>query len=231
MNFRTSTTVWLAGLLFAAALSAPAAIQKNDLDQRIQVLTAKFEALQRQSDERIPAEVLNRAQGIILLDRTKAGFGFAYQGGNGVALVRDASDGSWGPAAFVRANETSFGFQAGGEHNFLVILLMTTNATGELAQSDMNFGGEARGTAGDSSAGVSGNFTDPNQPVLTFSDHQGFFGGAALKMSELKPDSTANQVYYGHYVSMSDILFHRRMVATPATVELIKRIREFSQKP
>ena len=95
-------------LLFG--LAAPAwAIDKSALDKRIRMLTAKFEEMQAKPDKRIPAENLRKAQGIILLDRTKAGFIFAYQGGGGLAMVKDAKSGQWSPPAFVSANEASLG--------------------------------------------------------------------------------------------------------------------------
>jgi lipid-binding SYLF domain-containing protein len=50
---------------------------------------AEFQAMQARPDKRVPAEVLGKARAIILLDRTKAGFVFAYQGGGGVAMVKD----------------------------------------------------------------------------------------------------------------------------------------------
>ena len=59
-------------------LTAPAlAIDKAEVDKRIHLLTAKFEEMQAKPDKRIPAENLRKAQGIIMLDRTKAGFIFA----------------------------------------------------------------------------------------------------------------------------------------------------------
>ena len=58
----------LAGSLFAA--------DKAELDNRVRKLTGKFEAMQAKPDKRIPAENLRKAQGIVLLDRTKAGFVF-----------------------------------------------------------------------------------------------------------------------------------------------------------
>ncbi len=77
----------------------------------------------KKPDKNIPPDVLHRAQGIILLDRTKAGFILAYQGGGGVAMVRDADrTKAWSPAAFVGASEASLGFQVGGEQGFYVIL-------------------------------------------------------------------------------------------------------------
>ena len=65
------------------------AVDKAQLDQRVRILAAKLQALQSQPDKRIPADVLRRAEAVVLLDRTKAGFLFAFQGGGGVALVRD----------------------------------------------------------------------------------------------------------------------------------------------
>src|ERR1051326_6506918 len=75
------TTVTLALLSFSAL-----AVERADLDFRIRKLTAKLESLQSKRDKRIPIEQLRKAQGIILLDRTKAGFLFAYQGGSGLVM-------------------------------------------------------------------------------------------------------------------------------------------------
>src|SRR5262245_39457426 len=85
------------GLLLLGSASATLAIDKAGLDYRIRMLTAKFEAMQAKPDKAIPAENLQRAQGIILLDRTKAGFLFAYQGGAGVALVKEPRSEKWSP--------------------------------------------------------------------------------------------------------------------------------------
>ena len=61
--------------------------------------------------------------------------------GGGVAMVRDKS-GKWGPPAFLTASEASLGFQIGGQQSFVVILLMNSNATQQLTQSNIKFGGE-----------------------------------------------------------------------------------------
>src|SRR5712691_7160361 len=117
----------LIGFMTVACLGTAQAVDRFELDQRVRTLSAKFESLQRQPDKSIPAEILRKAQGVILLDRTKAGFIFAYQGGGGVALARDPKTQEWSPVAFASANEASLGFQIGGEQNFFVILLMNTN--------------------------------------------------------------------------------------------------------
>src|SRR5579872_3023751 len=94
--------------VMTAAVSS-LAMDKTDLDNRIFAVTAKFQQLQQQPEKRIPADVLAKAQGIILLDRTKAGFLFAYQGGSGVALAKDPATGRWSAPAFLSASEASLG--------------------------------------------------------------------------------------------------------------------------
>ena len=126
--------------------TAALAIDQTDLENRVRTLTTEFEAFQQRPDKGIPAETLRNAQGIILLDRTKAGFLFAYQGGGGVAMVKDTKQGKWSPVAFLSANEASLGLQVGGEKNFYVILLMTPDATRMLVDPKYNFGGAASGT-------------------------------------------------------------------------------------
>lgn len=214
----------LGGLLLSATLSATAQT-KTELDVRIQNLTYKFEGLQRQADKRIPAEDLQRAKGIILLDRTKAGFIFAYQGGSGVAMVREP-DRSWSPAAFVKANEASLGLQVGGEKNFFVILLMTTNATHELTNSKIQFSGEATGTAGNTQSGIATNFSAQGNPVLVYGEQSGLFGGISIKGNMLSADQSANSLYYGKYVTMQDILFDNKVGQSPAAAHLAETINQ-----
>lgn len=204
------------------------AVDKVKLDERVRTLAAKFQSLQSQPDKRIPADVLRKAQAVVLLDRTKAGFLFAFQGGGGVALVRDPGTRRWSPAAFVAANEASLGFQIGGEQNFFVILLMDTNATRLLTEASFDFAGEARGTAGDAGSGVEGSVNQPGPPVLVYGERQGLFGGAAVKAGAIAPDNEANRAYYGQFVTMRDILFDRKVEATPSSKDLAATITEYA---
>jgi len=207
------------------------AIDKPELDKRVRKLTAKFDALQAKPDKRIPAETLKKAKGIVLMDRTKAGFIFAYQGGNGVALVRDKS-GNWGSPGFMKATEASLGFQIGGQQSFIVVLLMTTNAVGMLTDHEFTFGGEASGTAGNSTGKAEGVMSTSDQPVIMYSDTEGLYGGAAIKGGAFSPDGDANLAYYGESYSMSEILVEKKpkTKATEAVEELIKKLEASPKK-
>jgi len=200
---------------------------KAELEGRILSLTSKFETLQQQPDKRIPADVLRRAHGLILLDRTKAGFLFAYQGGSGVALAKDRK-GLWSAPAFVKANEASLGFQIGAEQNFFVILLMTDSAPRFLTEPNFEFGGEARGTAGNTTAGTQGTISDTERPVLVYSSREGLYAGAAVKGGAVSPDEDANQRYYGEFATMRDILYDHKFEPTPAANYLVSKLNAYA---
>ncbi len=223
MRFLTTICLWLACAVSATALD------QAQLDGRIRSLAAKFEAMQQLPDKRVPANLLASAKGVVLLDRTKAGFLFAFQGGAGVAMVKDRS-GAWSPLAFLTANEASLGFQIGGEQDFYVILLMTTNAAKSLAEGTVNFGGEARGTAGNDSAGVEGDVNAQEHAVIIYDSRQGLFGGVSIKGGAISPDEHANEVYYGQAVSMHDILFNGKVTPTVAATELARKLSDYSKK-
>jgi len=216
-------------MLLGLAVTAQA-IDKAELDKRIRTMTTKFEVMQAKPDKRIPAENLRKAKGIILLDRTKAGFIFAYQGGGGLAMVKHAKSGRWSPPAFLTANEASLGFQIGGQQSFVVILLLNTNATHALTDSKIDFGGEASGTAGNSSGKAEGNATDDGtQLMLVYTDATGLYGGAAIKGGALEPDTDANVAYYGQSLTPKEILFDQKGKPTEAATSLVQKITQSSK--
>jgi lipid-binding SYLF domain-containing protein len=186
--------------------------------------------MQAKADKHIPAENLRKAKGIILMDRTKAGFIFAFEGGGGVAMVKDEKSGSWSAPAFMRANEASLGFQIGGQQSFVVILLMNTNATHALADSNINFGGEASGTAGNASGKADGTVpSDTGQLVMIYSDSSGLYGGVSIKGGDLSPDTDANVAYYGQSLTPKEILFEHKVKPSDTAITLANQLDQFSK--
>jgi lipid-binding SYLF domain-containing protein len=213
----------ITALLIVICLSLSAlAKDKAELDAVIRKLTAKFEGMQAKPDKAIPPEMLRQAQGIVLLDRTKAGFLFAFQGGGGLAVVRDAT-GAWSAPAFLTANEASLGVQIGGQQSFVVILLMTTNATRLLTHGDIEFGGQASGTAGRNTTGVEGSVKTTPQ-VLVYDDTKGLYGGAVIKGGAISNDEDANNLYYDQYAPIEAILFNNRFKPSGPAVALCQKI-------
>ena len=219
----------LTTLLLISFCWAAAAVEKTELDRRARKMLAKFDSLQSKPDKRIPPEVLRKAQGIVLLDRTKAGFIFAFQGGSGIAMVKDKK-GKWSALAFMKADEASLGFQIGGQQSFFVILLMNEQSAKSLiADAAFEFGGEARGTAGSASAGEQGMLEDIPRSLLIYDERSGLFGGAAIKGGAIHPDHDANRVYYGAAATMEGILFSSKYKPTEPAATLAEKIQEYSK--
>ncbi|HEY1174304.1 MAG TPA: lipid-binding SYLF domain-containing protein [Verrucomicrobiae bacterium] len=215
-------------MMLAFACSAMAASQA-ELDQRILKLTSKFEAMQAKPDKAIPAKILKNAQGIVLLDRTKAGFIIGFQGGGGVAMVRDSVTKEWSAPAFYNANEGSIGFQVGGQQTFMVMVLMNTNAVRALIDHNGEFGGAAEGTAGDSSTNAGESVHEDDQAILIYSDTKGLYGGATIKGGAVSPNEKDNMRYYGEYVWVQDILFKKKVEPTATAKALAAKIESYAQ--
>lgn len=212
--------------LAALAVSAQA-VDRANLDKRLRLFAAKFEEMQAKPNLRVPAAILRQACGVVMLDRARGGLVFGYQGGSGVAMIKDPKTGRWSPPAFLSSNEGSFGLQLGGQASFTVILLMNTNATRLLTDSNFNFGGEASGTAGNST-GSQEDITYSFEPLtVSYTDTSGRYGGAVVKGGTLAPDTNANVVYYGQYLIPGEILFDNKGKATEAATWLADKLAQF----
>jgi lipid-binding SYLF domain-containing protein len=217
------------GLILLGFAGGALAIDSAGLDARIQNLTALFQAMQDKPEVAVPPEVLRDAKGIVLLDLAKVGLGFAYQRGAGVALVKDPATGKWSPPGFVEANEASLGAQGGGEQNFCVIVLMTTNSACALTQKNFAPGGESHGTAGYSSDGVQSKTARVEKDAKFYSDRNGLFAGADVKFGGISPDDNANTIYYEKSVTMEDVLYNHAVNRTQAAQDLTQAIQDHSK--
>jgi len=215
-------------LLVGVALSAQA-VTKADLDKRLRLFAAKFEEMQAKPELRVPADKLSKACGIVMLHRFKGGLVFGYEGGGGVAMVKDPRSAKWSPPAFMKSNDGSFGVQIGGQASFTVILLMNTNSMRMLTESSFKFGGQAAGTAGNAS-GTEGSTTAAEEELtLVYSDTSGLYGGAVVKGGTLAPDFDASVAYYGEYLTAKEILFDKKVKGTEAATYLADKITQFSK--
>ena len=200
------------GLLLLGFTLTALAGDRADLDYRLRKFAIKFEAMQAKADKRIPADELRKAQGIVMLDRTK-----------------DPQTQQWSPPAFLSAGEASLGFQIGGQQSFIVILLLNTNALQVLTEPTFKFGGEASGTAGNTSGGAESTISSVEQPVLAYSDTAGLYGGAAIKGGAISPDTDADLAYYAQPLTAKEILFDNKVKPTEAAAELAQKITQYSK--
>jgi lipid-binding SYLF domain-containing protein len=216
--------------VLAASLIVPAFAQsKNKLEARARDLTDYFDTVQKDPTKAVPAEILKKAEGLVIMRNYKAGFIVGVSGGHGVAVVKDKTTGKWGPIGFVRAGEGSFGFQAGAQRNDMILVLMNSDGVKVLTDPNLKLGVDIRATVGPRSAGDQANFKTDTTPVLVYGDTRGLFGGAALETGGVFPDAKDNEEYYGKKVSLSDIVVGGQVKPTEAAKRLGDKLEHYSK--
>lgn len=215
----------LLGIMIMGLAGSAFAVDKSELEQRMQTITDKFTAMQQNPATAVPANQLASAKGIVLLDRTGGALIVGVNSGYGVALMKDKA-GNWSQPSFVSTGGASLGAQIGGNKDFFVVLAMTPEAADTLKQSSMDFGAEASAVGGTQSTGAESNFK--SSPVKVYSQRNGLYAGASIKGGTVKEDADANQVFYGRAVSPEDV-FSAQVEPTPMGNILIKEIDQFSR--
>jgi lipid-binding SYLF domain-containing protein len=216
-------------VLFASLAAAVFAASKNKLEARIRDLTDYFADVQKDPTKAVPAEILSKAKGLVIMRNYKAGFIVGVSGGAGVAIVKDKATGEWGPVGFVKAGEGSFGFQAGAQRSDMILVLMNSDGVKVLTDPNLKLGVDVRATIGPKSGGDQANVKTDNTPVLVYGDTRGLFGGASIETGGVFPDASDNEDYYEQKLSMNDILIGGKVKATEAAKALGAKIEQYGK--
>ena len=230
MRIRKNLTIQksLAAVLAASLVLPAVAASKHKLDSRVRDLTDYFESTEK-GDNAVPAEILKKAEGLIIMRTYKAGFIIGAAGGGGIAIVKNKTTGQWGPVGFLKGGEGSFGFQAGGQRSDLILVLMNSDGVKVLTDATLKLGVDVRATAGPKSLGDQANLKTDNTPVLIYGDTKGLYGGASLQTGGIFPDSGDNKKYYGKKLKMEEILIEGKVEPTEAAKLLAGKIEEYAK--
>ena len=230
MKYGTRLTIRTITTVLAVSLCLPVlAASKEKLDSRVRELTGYFELVQNDAATAVPADVLQKAEGLVIVHGFRGGLVLGYAGAEGVVIVKNKTTGQWGPVAFLRAAEGTFGFQGGGEQVDVVFVLMNADAVKTFTEPTVSPGVGARATAGDKSTGDQDYFKCEKPSVLVYGQWQGFYGGACLQSGWLLPDSGANKKYYGKEITMREILMGGQVESTEAAKGLASKIEQFAK--
>ena len=126
-------------------------------------------------------------------------------GGEGVALLRNAS-GGWSAPVFYNFGAVTVGAQAGAEGGPIAFILMTDRGAQMLQEADNKFSLDANAgsTIVDWSAKTRGS-AGPSD-VVVWSDTKGLFAGGAVGVTDINWDDDENRAYYGSDMAARDIL-------------------------
>ena len=224
-----STVQTVFAVILAAGLAVPAlAASKNKLEAKIRDYTDYFDKFEQEAPKAVPAEILSKAQGLVIIRSYKAGFIIGAEGSGGIAIAKD-SNGKWGPVGFVKGGEGSFGFQAGVQKSDVVLVLMNRDSLKLLTDPNVKIGVDIRATAGPVSTGDQANLKLDQTPVLAYSSTKGLFGGAALQTGGVFPEAGDNEDYYGTKLTMEEILLQGKVQPTDAAKALADKIEQYAK--
>lgn len=205
----------------AALLPAATGLTRATVVAHLDTCEAILQEIQGNAKTAIPADVLHRAKGLVIVNQFQAGFILGIKDGYAVALVR-RPNGKWSVPAFLQAGELSFGLQAGGKSINAVYVLMDDDTARLLLKNRMNLGAEAKAVAGvraaEREAVTKALPGDAN--VLVYSTTEGFYLGAALKTGYMSPSENSNHVFYNTNHRMPELLFSD-WVTPPAEARFI----------
>ena len=198
----------LLGLSLLAVVSRAENFTRASVIEELDSCEAIIRELQGNYRSAIPAEVLRRARGIIIVNQFQGSFILGIKDGYAVAMVR-RPNGKWSVPAFLKSGELSIGLQAGAKSINAVYVLLDDNAARLLFKNRMNLGAEAKVAAGIRAAEREALTKplpgDPN--VLVYSTVEGLYLGAAIKTGYLSPHQKANELFYNASHRMPELLY------------------------
>ena len=121
----------------AAMLPAASNLTREAVITHLDSCEAILQEIQGNAKTAIPADILHRAKGLVIVNQFQAGFFLGIKDGYAVALVR-RPNGKWSVPAFLKAGELSFGLQVGGKSITAVYVLMDDETSRLLLKNRMN---------------------------------------------------------------------------------------------
>ena len=155
-------------------------------------------------ERQIPPEVLKKAKGFAIFHVIDVALLVNGKGGPGIVVTR--TNNGWSGPAFVGLGGAGIGAQIGGKVKKLVLVLNSDKAVKAVADGNVKVGAELTASAGPAGASAEAETTFTNIDLFSYAASDGVFAGTSVEGSVISPRGDANKQYYGHEVSVNDIL-------------------------
>ena len=218
--------------LLAAILLTPVAanaLPRSEYVERVETCEAVLQEFMANPETAIPADVLKRARGIIIVSQMRAGLFLGLKDGYGVILVR-REDNTWSLPVILTAAEGSFGLQIGVSTNETVYIL-TDDSTARLLNSQrFHVGVDAKAVAGPKAASNEhSNEEILSASVLVYDKNRGLYAGASIKAGYLTRNDEANRSLYSTTYTMPEILYSNWVTPAPEVIPLMNYVRSLTR--
>jgi SH3 domain-containing YSC84-like protein 1 len=194
-------------LLSAVSVRAAGKSARDVLVEHVETCEAILQEFQNRPETAIPASVLQKARGLIIVNQFKAGFILGMKGGYGIVLVKKP-DNRWSLPVLINAGEASLGLQIGASATETIYVLMDDATPRLLFKDRFNIGVDAKAVAGPKAAeAVANNREILATPVLVYSKARGLYAGATVKAGYASRNDQANFTLYNTKYSLPELLY------------------------
>src|SRR3954462_11196018 len=218
-------------ILVAALALTPLMAKDSEPVKRLKEAAAVFSEVMAIPDKGIPEDMLANAHCIVIVPSLKtAAFVVGGKYGKGYVSCRNKTGPGWSAPGTVRIEGGSVGFQIGGSHTDLIMLVMNERGAEKLLASKFTLGAEGSVAAGPVGRTATAQ-TDLQMraEILSWSRSQGLFAGLALEGATLRQDLDDNAILYGKKLENREIV--TTSVPTPrSAVKLINLLNKYSAR-
>ena len=190
-----------------------------------------LELLTSASDQSIPLDLLQSAQGILFLTILKAGLVVSGQYGTGLVISRLENGYQWSAPCAVGLAGLGWGAQLGSDVTHCLVLFSTAQAVHDLVSSQTVQLGAAAGVA----VGTTGRSAQSSVQLQlklhrahAYAHAQGLFVGVSLEGSWITVRDAVNAKFYGQSCHGGDLL---HQAGPPAAEPLYRALERASQIP
>lgn len=211
-----------------AGVPARAEPSRADLIDRVQTCEAILQEFQTRTSTAIPAQVWQRAKGLLILNQFKAGFLFGVKDGYGVIMVKKPN-GRWSLPVLINAGEASFGFQLGATAIESIYIITDENTPRMLFKHRFNIGVDAKAVAGPKAAEVERNREEIlKTPLLAYTKQAGLYAGATIKAGHISRSDASNFVLYNTRYTLPELLYSDWVQPVPEVQPLMNLVQKLS---
>ena len=223
--------VLLSFIAFFSTLTAHAAntsVSRAELVQQVESCEAILREFMANPETAIPAEVLQKARALVIVNQFKAGFFLGIKDGYATMLVKQAN-GRWSLPVLLGAGEASLGFQVGAKAIETIIVMTNDETPRMLFTGRFNVGVDAKAVAGPKAAEVErANHPIVDAPILVYTKSRGLYAGATVKTGFISRNDAANFKLYRTDYTLPELLYSDWVTPPKEVVPLMQYVQQIA---
>ena len=168
--------------------------------------TKHLEGFKSHSQAEAITNLVGAAKSVVIIPDELAGaLIVGYKRGTGAMFRRHGKE--WSDPVFMSFTKYSVGLQAGGSHNEVIVLILTTRVANGLIDGVSNVGGAGGFALGSLGIGSSGGGSfGGGLEMFSISTQEGLELGGGIENTHVSPAEDFNKAAYGETYDMGDIL-------------------------